>query len=202
MSTSFIRKKKSGRLFKIALLGDGGVGKTALKERFLGKGFESSYLMTIGADFATYSSKIQDEDVKLQIWDLAGQSRFAEVRSGFYQGTLGALLVYDVTRKESAENLINWVAEVKKYSGNENLSYILVANKIDLRKAEPGSLTKRQGQAITKKIAKAADVKSVHYVETSAKDNINVPQAFLDLAEVILSSISKKSGKDEKFYES
>ena len=189
MSTSFIRKKKAGRLFKIALLGDGGVGKTALKERFLGKGFESSYLMTIGADFATYSAKIQNEDIKLQIWDLAGQMRFKEVRSGFYQGTLGALLVYDVTRKDSAENLVNWVEEVKNYSGNPNLSFILVANKIDLRKQEPASLNKRQGKLIAKKIEKA-NGSAVHYVETSAKDNVNVPQAFLDLAEVILSSLA------------
>lgn len=189
LSTSFIRKKKGGRLFKIALLGDGGVGKTALKERFLGKGFESSYLMTIGADFATYSTKLNGEEIKLQIWDLAGQTRFKEVRSGFYQGTLGALLVYDVTRKESAENLLNWVDEVKMV--NPNISFILVANKIDLRNAEPGSLTKRQGQAIAKKIAKKNNDVPVNYVETSAKDNLNVPQAFLDLANVILESIPK-----------
>ena len=195
MSTSFIRKKKGGRLFKIALLGDGGVGKTALKERFLGKGFESSYMMTIGADFATYSTQIgpegNKEAVKLQIWDLAGQMRFKEVRSGFYQGTLGALLVYDVTRKESAENLMNWIEEAKKNSGNENMSFILIANKVDLRKQEPGSLTKRQGTLMAKKIAKKTDTKVVPYVETSAKDNLNVPQAFLELAEVILDTLGK-----------
>ena len=191
MSTSFIRKKKSGRLFKIALLGDGGVGKTALKERFLGKGFESNYLMTIGADFATYSTTVNGEDIKLQIWDLAGQTRFKEVRSGFYQGTLGALLVYDVTRKESAESLVNWVEEIKNYSGNENLSFILVANKIDLRKEAPEALTKRQGLTIAKNITKNINGKKVNYVETSAKDNVNVPQAFMDLAEVILDSIPK-----------
>jgi len=195
VSTSFIRKKKSGRLFKIVLLGDGGVGKTALKERFLGKGFESSYLMTIGADFATYTAKVSNEDIKLQIWDLAGQTRFKEVRSGFYQGTLGALLVYDVTRKESAENLVNWVEEVKNFSGNENMSFILVANKIDLRKETPESLTKRQGQTIARNITKKVNGKKVHYVETSAKDNVNVPQAFLDLAQVILDGIPKQGKK-------
>lgn len=188
MSTSFIRKKKSGRLFKICLLGDGGVGKTALKERFLGKGFESSYMMTIGADFATYSATINGEDVKLQIWDLAGQKRFEEVRSGFYQGTLGALLVYDVTRKDSAENLMNWIEEAKKYSGNASLSLILVANKIDLRKGNTGTVTKRQGQLIAKKIAKSNN-SLVPYIETSAKENLNVPKAFLDLATVIFESL-------------
>lgn len=190
MSTSFIRKKKSGRLFKICLLGDGGVGKTALKERFLGKGFESSYMMTIGADFATYTATVNEEEVKLQIWDLAGQQRFKEVRSGFYQGTLGALLVFDVTRKDSAENLTNWIEEAKKYSGNANISLILVANKIDLRKGTTGSVTKRQGQLIAKKIAQENN-SVVPYVETSAKDNLNVPQAFLDLATVIMDSLPK-----------
>lgn len=190
LSTSFIRKKKGGRLFKIALLGDGAVGKTALKDRFLGKGFESSYMMTIGADFATYTTQIDNEEVKLQIWDLAGQTRFKEVRSGFYSGTLGALLVYDVTRKDTAESLIGWVEEAKKFSGNSNVSFILVGNKIDLRKQAPESVTKRQGLLIAKKLAKSNN-SVVPYVETSAKDNLNVPQAFMDLATVILESLKK-----------
>ena len=190
LSTSFIRKKKGGRLFKIALLGVGAVGKTAFKARFLGKGLESSKMMTIGADFATYATQINNEEVKLQIWDLAGQARFKEVRSGFYSGVLGALLVYDVTRKDTAENLMGWIEEVKKYSGNPNVSFILVANKIDLRKKMPEAITKRQGQLIAKKIAKGNN-STVPYVETSAKDNLNVPQAFMYLTTVILESLKK-----------
>ena len=161
-----------------------------MKDRFLGKGFESSYMMTIGADFATYTTQIDNEEVKLQIWDLAGQTRFKEVRSGFYSGTLGALLVYDVTRKDTAESLIGWVEEAKKFSGNSNVSFILVGNKIDLRKQAPESVTKRQGLLIAKKLAKSNN-SVVPYVETSAKDNLNVPQAFMDLATVILESLKK-----------
>lgn len=182
MTVSFSKKRK-GRIFKIALLGDGGVGKTALRERFLGKGFQSSYMMTIGADFAIYNTKINGEDVKLQIWDLAGQERFKEVRSGFYQGVLGALMVYDVTRKESADNLIAWKEELKKYSGIEKSSLVLVANKIDLRKSHATSLTKRDGKKVSKSLG------NLKYFETSAKDNINVPEAFLDLAQNIFNSL-------------
>jgi len=190
MSTKFVRRKKSGRLFKIALLGDGGVGKTALKERFLGKGFESSYLMTIGADFATYTTQINGEEVKLQIWDLAGQARFKEVRSAFYNGTLGALMVYDVTRKESAESMPAWCEELVKNAG-ENVNFVLVANKIDLRKADPTALTKKDGLKISKTLSTDTK-KTIKYIETSAKDNLNVPQAFLDLATEIYQSLEKK----------
>ena len=81
--------------------------------------------------------------------------------------------------------------EVKKFSGTDNISFILIANKIDLRNQEPGAITKRQGQAIARKMAKLTGTTKVPYVETSAKDNTNVPQAFLQLAEVILGSLGK-----------
>ena len=136
MTVSF-GKRRRGRIFKIALLGEGGVGKTALRQRFLGKGFEASYMMTVGADFAIYKTEINGEEVKLQIWDLAGQERFKEVRSGFYQGTLGALMVYDVTRKDSADNLLNWKEELLKYTKEINPELVLVANKIDLSSKIP-----------------------------------------------------------------
>ena len=182
MTSSFSRKR-AGRIFKIALLGDGGVGKTALKERFLGKGFQSSYMMTVGADFAIYSTEINGEQVKLQIWDLAGQDRFKEVRTAYYQGALGALMVYDVTRKDSAENLVHWKEELLKH-GNENPAMILVGNKIDLRDKDPTALNNKAGKRVAESLG------NVNYVETSAKEDLNVPKAFMDLANTIYSSIT------------
>ena len=184
MTVSFNRRKK-GRIFKITLLGDGGVGKTALRNRFLGQGFKSNYMMTVGAEFSIYTTQINGEQVKLQIWDLAGQDRFKDVRSGFYQGTLGALMVYDVTRKESADNLLNWKQELLNYS-QQSPEIVLVANKIDLRGGHDGALTKREGKKLAKKLG------NVNYVETSAKDNTNVPQAFIDLAKMIYDSVNNK----------
>ena len=103
-------------LMKVCLLGDGAVGKTALRERYLGKEFTSSYLMTIGADFAVQKTLVKDKEVKFQIWDLAGQERFNSVRSLYYSGSHGALFVFDVTRPESYQNIINgWLPELKKH---------------------------------------------------------------------------------------
>jgi small GTP-binding protein len=192
VTVSFNRnRRKKGRIFKIVLLGDGGVGKTALRHRFLGQGFQADYMMTVGADFAIYTTEINKEKVKLQIWDLAGQDRFKDVRTGFYQGALGALMVYDVTRKESADHLINWKKELAKNTNQEDLiiepQIVLVANKIDLREQIPSSLSQREGKKIAKTLGK------VKYIETSAKDNVNVPQAFLELANNIYNSITENN---------
>ena len=98
---------------KVILAGDGAVGKTSLRKRFMESVFDGQYLMTIGADFSVKeidvkmgSEKLQ---VKMQIWDLAGQPRFQEVRSVYYSGVVGAVLVYDVTRPDSFENTTKWL---------------------------------------------------------------------------------------------
>ena len=98
---------------KVCLLGDGAVGKTALRKRYLGKQFSSGYVMTIGADFAVKKTEINTNDgtksVKFQIWDLAGQPRFNSVRELYYKGSHGGLLVFDITRRDSFSNLNSWV---------------------------------------------------------------------------------------------
>ena len=104
-------------LMKIVLAGDGAVGKTALRERYLGKGFSSNYMMTIGADFALKEATIREKSIKFQIWDLAGQPRFNSVRELYYRGSHGAMLVFDLTRRESFTNLYLWIDELLKNSG-------------------------------------------------------------------------------------
>ena len=84
---------------KIILAGDGAVGKTSLREQYLGRGFTGQYLQTIGADFALKTDTVAGENVKYQIWDLAGQPRFKTVRSVYYIGAVGALLVFDITSR-------------------------------------------------------------------------------------------------------
>jgi len=167
-------------VLKTVLIGDGGVGKTAIRERYLGKGFKAQYVLTIGADFATKDDVINKTPVRYQIWDLAGQKRFDGVRGVFYKGALGALLVYDVTRPDSYHNVPKWVKELWKNNGWGKVPIILVGNKIDLRKSNNNAIRQEEGEALTEKLTKmTSDMGfSCHYIETSAKTGINISDAF------------------------
>ncbi|MHA2295237.1 MAG: GTP-binding protein [Candidatus Hodarchaeales archaeon] len=184
-------------LLKIALIGDGAVGKTALRERFIGRAFKTSYMMTIGADFATYKTTIYGREIKFQIWDLAGQPRFQSVRTLYYRGTMGALMVYDITRMETFQNTPIWIEECFKHSGKGAIPLILLANKTDLRGEAHNALTPELGIALAKEMAKITEAKGFDcpYFETSAKTGHNVDVAFKTLGKIILDYIDKMKNK-------
>ncbi|MFW9780503.1 MAG: GTP-binding protein [Candidatus Heimdallarchaeota archaeon] len=176
-------------LMKICLLGDGAVGKTALRERYLGKQFSSGYVMTIGADFAVKKTVIQDgvdtRTVKFQIWDLAGQPRFNSVRELYYKGSHGGLLVFDITRRDSFTNLTNWIDELFKNSGRGAMPIAVLGNKVDLRDSGEvkNCVTQEEVEGFI------ADLKNqfnmhyeIPYLETSAKTGANVDESFAMLA--------------------
>jgi len=185
--------RRSERIFKIVLLGDGGVGKTSLRNRFLGKGFRSSYSATMGTDFSLYKTKVNHNgkqiNIKLQIWDLAGQRRFKTVRAGFYKGTLGALMIFDSTRPKSAEHMIEWANELRANT-DKSVIMVLAGNKIDLRNQYPEAMSSIDGERIASQISKGGSNKRIAYFETSAKDNTNVPKAFNELVISILKRLS------------
>jgi len=179
-------------LYKICLLGDGGVGKTSLRERFLGKGFQSGYILTIGADFAVQDIVVNDEQVKFQIWDLAGQQRFSAVRALYYKGSHGAILVFDRTRPESLYNLENWKKELFTNVGRE-IPYIILGNKSDLpNSVDDGELDR----FIQKSQTEITDIPyKIFYLNTSAKSGLNVQDAFESLGKVIRDYIRKYQAK-------
>lgn len=184
-------------LMKIVLAGDGAVGKTALRERFLGKGFSSNYMMTIGADFALKESIIRDKSIKFQIWDLAGQPRFGTVRSVYYYGCLGALLVFDVTRPDTFMNLETWVDEIFQNNGKGMIPLVLLGNKIDLREQFPNHVTDGQAEDFSSKLSEKSEESGfpVKYMPTSAKTGLNVSAAFDMLGNVYLDYVEEQQKK-------
>ena len=187
-----MRKMKIDRTYKITLIGDGAVGKTSIRRSYLGETFEGNYSLTLGSDFATKAMYVGDLNVNLIIWDLAGQPRFRAVREGFYRGTKGALLVYDITRKETYENIPLWIMELLKNNNKVKVPLILIGNKSDLR----GSLYRTIPSAHGENYAKELSIWSgfdVPYIETSAKFGDNVEQSFDTLVKQIIKAGQMKT---------
>lgn len=176
------------RVAKVILLGDGAVGKTSIRQRYLGKGFSSEYLMTIGADFSFSSIKIDDISLNCQIWDLAGQPRFAGVRRAYYSGCVGGILVFDRTYPETLDNSMLWLKELWKDSGHGPIPFILLGNKSDLiheNNLQLDDKAKSWVDDISEETLSAEGFKAT-YLKTSAKSGQNVNKAFELLAKEVL----------------
>lgn len=176
--------------FKILLVGDSGVGKSSLLLRFATGGFEE-LTPTIGVDFKAKVVDIDGRRVKLTIWDTAGQERFRTLTSSYYRGAQGIILVYDVTRAETFDSLGDiWLREVDMYSTVEEGIKMVVANKVDL--AEQREVSREQGVAF-------ARAHGCLFVETSAKGNVAVDQAFEELVHKILETPSLLASSGSSF---
>ncbi|CAG8464912.1 5138_t:CDS:2 [Funneliformis caledonium] len=162
-------------LIKLLLIGDSGVGKSCLLLRFSDDSFTPSFITTIGIDFKIRTIELDGKRIKLQIWDTAGQERFRTITTAYYRGAMGILLVYDVTDERSFKNIRNWFSNIEQHA-SEGVNKILIGNKCDW--VEKKAITKEQGQAL-------ADEFGIKFLETSAKANINVEEAFFTLARLI-----------------
>ena len=173
-------------LVKIVLVGDPTVGKSSIRRRYLGQGFHSSHMMTIGADFASKNVIVEDKlNLTIQIWDLAGQQQFAAVRSRFYLGISGAMLVYDVTNKQSLANVEPWLYAIKQSVSMQDLPILIVGNKIDLEKTR--KISNEKALHHIKNLQEIPKFKKsvLKHVETSALSGINIEFAFKNLANLI-----------------
>ncbi|MHA1687223.1 MAG: Rab family GTPase [Candidatus Heimdallarchaeaceae archaeon] len=177
-------------MIKLVLIGDAAVGKTSIRQRYLGKGFTQEHLATLGADFAVANRSIENIQIKYQIWDLAGQPMFKNVRPRFFRGCFGALAVFDVTRKETFENLTSWIKELYQYSGRGIVPVIILANKVDLE--EEKSVTKKEMKKLLDQLNERTKEKDIEnfILETSAKTGLNIEKAFEILGEYIVNRFS------------
>ncbi|KAH0487368.1 MAG: hypothetical protein KVP17_001899 [Porospora cf. gigantea B] len=159
-------------LFKLLVIGDSGVGKSCVLLRFADDTFMDSYISTIGVDFKIRTIKLDDSVVKLSIWDTAGQERFKTITSSYYRGSHGIMVVYDVTDRDSFEHVHNWMKEIDNYAASD-VTKFLVGNKCDL--GHQKTVSYEEGKAL-------ADEYGIKFMETSAKNNHNVDEAFFIMA--------------------
>ena len=167
-------------VYKIVILGDAAVGKTSLINRFVEDSFSEDYRATLGANIVRKDVNLNNTKVRLIMWDLAGQEKYQVVRSMYFQGCQGALLVYDVTRYSTFDSINSkWLRDFKKYVKKEGV-YILIGNKSDL--TDQRTVTEKRGKEMSNKI------KASHFIETSAKIGENIEEAFSLLVNQILNN--------------
>ncbi|GAU20146.1 hypothetical protein TSUD_352080 [Trifolium subterraneum] len=170
-------------LFKVVLIGDSGVGKSNLLSRFTRNEFCLESKSTIGVEFATRTLQVEGKTVKAQIWDTAGQERYRAITSAYYRGALGALLVYDVTKPTTFDNVQRWLKELRDHA-DANIVIMLIGNKTDL---------KHLRAVATEDAQSYAEKEGLSFIETSALEATNVEKAFQTILGEIYRIISKKS---------
>lgn len=186
--------KAYDHILKILLIGNSGVGKSAVLLRSVGEGFDEHQLATIGVDFRVKFMTVKGKSLKLAIWDTAGQERFRTLTTTYYKGAHGIILVYDVSEPESFKALCHWLEEVKKNSTNPHAILVLIANKIDRRPRPDDS---GNGQYVTRRDGEEFAIEnSMLFVETSAKTNEGIDQAFEELVLKIVESNALKFGSN------
>mmetsp|Transcript_22746 Transcript_22746/g.31707 ORF Transcript_22746/g.31707 Transcript_22746/m.31707 type:complete len:202 (+) Transcript_22746:156-761(+) len=168
-------------LLKLLLVGDSGVGKSSLLLRFTEDNFED-LSPTIGVDFKLKFLTVGDKKLKLTIWDTAGQERFRTLTSSYYRGAQGIILAYDVTRRDTFENLSEiWLREVDMYSTVQEAVWMIVGNKID--QTADRAVSREEGVALARS-------HGCLFLECSAKNRTGVAQAFQELVQRVLDSPS------------
>lgn len=163
-------------MFKVLLLGDAGVGKTSLMWRFSDDVFNQTYISTIGIDLKLRTIDVEGKKVRLQVWDTAGQERFHAISVSYYRTAVGIMLVYDITRRRSFENIAKWLRNIDEHA-QEDVVKLLIGNKCDMQ--QPRDVKREEGEML-------ADEYDMSFFETSAKENESIDEAFECIAREIM----------------
>ncbi|KAL3623756.1 Ras-related protein RABA4d [Castilleja foliolosa] len=175
--------QKIDYVFKVVLIGDSAVGKSQLLARFARNEFSLESKATIGVEFQTKTLVIDNKTVKAQIWDTAGQERYRAVTSAYYRGAVGAMLVYDISKRQSFDHMARWLEELRGHA-DKNIIIMLIGNKCDL-----GTL-----RAVpTEDAQEFAERENLYFMETSALQATNVESAFMMILTEIYRTVSKKT---------
>jgi small GTP-binding protein len=162
------------------------VGKSSIILRYIDDTFSVNLMNSIGVDFKLKNIEIDKKRIKLQIWDTAGSERFRTITTSYYRGAHAIIMVFDITKKETFDHIINWMADIDKFA-KQGVLRILVGNKCDLENQR--EVNKDEGLAF-------ADKYGIQYFETSAKETINIESLFIDTTKYLLSKQIQKSGNN------
>lgn len=168
-------------IFKCIVIGDSGVGKSCILIRFTKHLFDSSKEATVGVEFVNQIIDVDGQQVKLQMWDTAGQEMFKSITRSYYRAVAGALVVYDITNQKSFDNVKGWIEEARS-NANPHLSIILCGNKADMSSKRVVSADKGKD---------LADLYGIKFLEASALSGENVENLFLEMAREIKGKIEK-----------
>jgi Ras-related protein Rab-11A len=171
-----MENKEYDLLFKLILIGDSCVGKSNILLKYLKNQFNENSKTTVGVEFGTKNIIINNKRIKIQIWDTAGQERYRSITSAYYKGAKGALIVYDITRKNTFDNIDKWITDLK-LNGDKNICIIILGNKSDL--INKREINKNDG-------IKKAEMYKTAFLETSALNGDNISKAFDELIEQIV----------------
>ncbi|KAE8712231.1 Ras-related protein Rab11C [Hibiscus syriacus] len=170
-------------LYKIVLIGDSGVGKSNILSRFTRNEFCLESKSTIGVEFATRTLQVEGKIVKAQIWDTAGQERYRAITSAYYRGAVGALLVYDITKRQAFDNVQRWLRELRDHA-DSNIVVMMAGNKSDLNHLR--AVSGDDGHALAEK-------EGLSFLETSALEATNIEKAFQTVLNEIYHVTRKKA---------
>jgi len=177
---------KIRRQFKVCLIGDGYVGKTSLRRKYLREGFKRSYIPTLGVDFAQKSLNYKGTPTNLVIWDIAGQVAFQNLRRRYYEGSSGIILIYSVDDRSSFDSALKWIVEAHGFV-KELPPIMIVANKTDLRDTlrQEDIVTTEEGEAFAENVSQKLNAQAV-FIETSAKTGKNIDETFENLTKMMI----------------
>ena len=175
-------------LFKVSLIGDSGTGKTSIITRFIDNVFKSETSTTIGVDFKIVSFDLGNETyAKMQIWDTCGSERFKSLTASFLKTCSAFILVFDLTRLSTFQNIDNWIKTI--YENTKPRFLILIGNKSDL-------INERKVDKDV--ILKYCEKNNFNYIETSVKSNFNIEKIFKEVAYQLYEGIKSKNQESQK----
>ena len=175
--------------YKVLLLGNSYVGKTCILLRFSEDIFKENYDVTIGLNYRIKSMTVENNPIKMQIWDTSGEEKFKAIAKNFYRGAHGVLLVYDICQKNSFLDVKSWIEQIIENADNDDIVMILCGNKCDNEKER--KISKEEGENLAKNYG-------IPFFECSAKNNININEMFETMAQKIYTKVGNRQSSSVK----